>query len=226
MTTARGKMTAGLAAAAFCLSLAPSCDDPAEDFSWRSWRPGMVYNSNGRVTTCEEAADSGYAPAAVLFHVGATGAEAGIAYAVSLNEASPAAFCDSVYGEQGTSADITALDGERNTAALRYAEASSPLANGIPPKYFIPSVGEMYKLYAAREAVNAAMGKCGGTPLPSAGGERWYWTSTECAGEEKDRAWRFSLHSGRFESMDKHAALPARPIMTIRLNGGEQDSSE
>ena len=50
----------------------------------------------------------------------------------------------------------------------------------------------------------------------------WYWTSTEQDGAQVDRAWRFSLYSARFESADKHASFPTRPIMMIRLNKAEQ----
>ena len=123
---------------------------------------------------------------------------------------------------QGTSTDINAFDGETNTTALRYGKIESPIASSIQAKYFIPSVCEMYKLYAARHIVNATIERCGGTTLPVDSVDCWYWTSTECEGAATDRAWRFSLYSGRFESTDKHTSLPVRPIMMIRLNKEEQ----
>ena len=81
----------------------------------------------------------------------------------------------------------------------------------------------MYKLYAARHIVNATIERCGGAILPVDSVDCWYWTSTECEEAATDRAWRFSLYSGRFESTDKHTSLPVRPIMMIRLNKEEQN---
>lgn len=205
--------------------LTVSCDDHfEEDFSWHSWQVGMVYSSNGDVTTYERCIENGNKPEAVLFYIDPTDEISGIAYAVSLNDSQSDSFSDpdTIYVAQGTSADPTACDGEANTTALRYSRIASPVAQNVSAQYFIPSVGEMYKLYAARTIVNSTIEQCGGTPLPIDNEDCWYWTSTECEGAETDRAWRFSLYSGRFESMDKHAALPTRPILMIRLNKEEQ----
>ena len=169
--------------------LLTSCDEHfEEDFSWHSWMPGMVYSTNGDVTTYDKCIENGNTPEAVLFYV-----------------------------------DINACDGEPNTTALRYGKIESPIASSVQAKYFIPSVSEMYKLYAARHIVNATIERCGGIPLPVDSVDCWYWTSTECEGAATDRAWRFSLYSGRFESTDKHTLLPVRPIMMIRLNKEEQN---
>ena len=46
-------------------------------------------------------------------------------------------------------------------------------------------------------------------------------TSTEVAGAAQDRAWRYSLTSGRFEAADKHSQFATRPIISIRLNKEE-----
>lgn len=202
-----------------------SCDEHfEEDFSWHSWQPGMVYSTNGDVTTYEKCIADGNTPEAVLFYIDSNDEISGIAYAVSLNDMGMDAFSnpDTVYIDQGTSTDITVCDGETNTTALRYGKIESPIALGVPAKYFIPSVGEMYKLYVARNIVNGTIEKCHGTKLPVDSVDCWYWTSTECEGASTDRAWRFSLYSGRFESTDKHASLPVRPIMMIRLNKEEQ----
>ena len=196
--------------------LLTSCDEHfEEDFSWHSWMPGMVYSTNGDVTTYEKCIENGNTPEAVLFYVDASDEIPGIAYAVSLDASSQDAFSnpDTIYVAQGTSTDINACDGELNTTALRY---------GVQAKYFIPSVCEMYKLYAARHIVNATINRCGGVTLPVDSIDCWYWTSTECESAATDRAWCFSLYSGRFESTDKHTSLPVRPIMMIRLNKEEQ----
>ena len=205
--------------------LITSCDEhELEDLSWHSWQPGMVYCTNGEVTDFDKCMADGNTPEAVIFYIDDTGEIPGKAYAVSLHDNWQEAFSDpdTIYVAQGTSADITAYDGEENTTALRYGKIESPMATAVSDKYFIPSVGEMFKLYMARHLVNFTIQQCGGDILPIDAEGCWYWTSTECEGAKTDRAWRFSLYSGRFESTDKHTPLPVRPIMMIRLNKGEQ----
>ena len=148
--------------------LLTSCDEHfEEDFSWHSWMPGMVYSTNGDVTTYEKCIENGNTPEAVLFYVDAADEISGIAYAVSLNASFQDAFInpDTIYVAQGTSTDINACDGESNTTALRYGKIESPIASSVQAKYFIPSVGEMYKLYAARHIVNATIERCGAYPF-------------------------------------------------------------
>lgn len=207
------------------LSLFSSCDNHVyEDLSWHSWTPGMVYCANGDITTYERCVEEGNTPEAVIFHISNADETTGVAYAVSLHDCGDGAFIDpdTTYVSQGTSANIAQLDGETNTTALRYSKIESPIALSVNAKYFIPSVAEMYLLYSARNAVNSTIEKCGGSVLPIDNEGCWYWTSTECDGSQTDRAWRYSLYSGRFESADKHYALPTRPIMSIRLNDAEK----
>lgn len=207
------------------LSLLTSCDNHVyEDLTWHSWTPGMVYCANGDITTYERCIEMGNIPEAVIFHIEDADETTGIAYAVSLHDSSGGAFSnpDTTYVSQGTSANIAQLDGEANTTALRYSKVSSPIAQNVNAKYFIPSVAEMYLLYIARDAVNATIARCGGSLLPTDNEDCWYWTSTECDGSQTDRAWRYSLYSGRFESADKHHVFPTRPIMSIRLNDAER----
>ena len=146
-----------------------SCDEHLEeDFSWRSWQPGMVYCTNGEVSTYDRCIADGNIPEAVLFYIDATDAISGVAYAVSLKDSPANAFCnpDTIYVTQGTSADITACDGETNTTAMRYGKIASPIATSISDKYFIPSVSEMYKLFVTRSVVNQTIERCGGDILP------------------------------------------------------------
>ncbi|MEL4865065.1 MULTISPECIES: hypothetical protein [Bacteroides] len=206
------------------ISMLVSCDDHIiEDASWHSWTPGMVYSTNGDVTTFEQCIEKGNTPEAVLFYVDSSDKINGKAYAVSLHDNHAATFSnpDTIYVAQGTSADITTFDGEANTTALRYADIDSPIAKIVSPRYFIPSVAEMYMLYASRYLVNPVIEQCKGDILPVDDETCWYWTSTEHSVAPSDRACRFSLYSGRFESEDKHYPLPTRPIMVIRLNEGE-----
>lgn len=203
-----------------------SCDDHVlEDFTWHSWEPGMVYCKNGDIQTYEECMEEGNEPEAILFHVDKNSPTEVIAYAVTLRNSIPASFSDpdTIYVSQGVSTDISQFNGESNTATLRYNQIKSPVANQIEPRYIMPSVAEMYRLYVARNVVNNTIGKCQGDSLPVNDHTCWYWTSTECAGAPTDRAWCFSLASGRFEAEDKHVEHMARPIMIIRLNMEEKN---
>lgn len=201
-----------------------SCDNHVyEDETWHRWETGMVYCTNGEIGTYQEIINKGNTPEAVIFYVDNDDKIDGKAYAVCIREHESWAFSDpdTTYVAQGTSADISTFDGEKNTTEMRSKEISSPLAESLDPKYFIPSVAEMYKMYLAREIINPVIIECGGDPIPIDKEDCWYWTSTECAGSEADRAWRYSLSAGRFESADKHQSFASRPILTIRLNNEE-----
>lgn len=206
------------------LPFVSSCDNHVyEDASWHSWMSGMVYCSNGEIMSYENCVSKGNTPEAVLFFVDKEGVFSGKAYAVALNDYPDKEFIDpdTTYFAQGTSADIMQFDGESNTVKLRYFQVQSPIAKSVNPKFFIPSVAEMYKLYISKNVINSTIEKCGGMPLPFDKDECWYWTSTECDGAESDRAWRYSLSSGRFEMADKHSSYATRPIISIKLNKEE-----
>lgn len=216
-----GKYIMGMLAAIPFIS---SCDNHVyEDETWHAWTPDMVYCTNGEIMSYENCLSKGNQPEAILFFVDKDNEISGKAYAVTLEDYPKKEFIDpdTTYFAQGTSANILQFDGESNTVKLRYFQIQSPIAKSINPKYFIPSVAEMYKLYAAKGIVNDIIQKCGGTPLPMDNDECWYWTSTECDGAETDRAWRYSLSSGRFEMADKHSQYATRPIISIRLNKEE-----
>lgn len=213
-----------LFAALFSLLVLCACDNHIyEDASWHSWVPGMVYCTNGEIMSYESCVSNGNTPEAVLFYVSNDGSTSGKAYAVALQDYPAKEFIDpdTTYFAQGTSADIAKYDGESNTVALRYYPIDSPIAQSVSPKYFIPSVAEMYMLYVSKSVVNVTIQKCGGDLLPIDKEDCWYWTCTECEGAESDRAWRYSLSSGRFESADKHSPYATRPIISIRLNNEE-----
>lgn len=151
------------------LPFVSSCDNHVyEDASWHSWMPGMVYCSNGEIMSYENCVSKGNTPEAVLFFVDKEGAFSGKAYAVALNDYPDKEFIDpdTTYFAQGTSADIMQFDGESNTVKLRYFQVQSPIAKSVSPKFFIPSVAEMYKLYVSKDVINSTIEKCGGMPLP------------------------------------------------------------
>lgn len=151
------------------LPFVSSCDNHVyEDASWHSWMPGMVYCSNGEIMSYENCVSKGNTPEAVLFFVDKEGVFSGKAYAVALNDYPDKEFIDpdTTYFAQGTSADIMQFDGESNTVKLRYFQVQSPIAKSVSPKFFIPSVAEMYKLYVSKDVINSTIEKCGGMPLP------------------------------------------------------------
>lgn len=151
------------------LPFVSSCDNHVyEDASWHSWTPGMVYCSNGEIMSYENCVSKGNTPEAVLFFVDKEGIFSGKAYAVALNDYPSKEFIDpdTTYFAQGTSADIMQFDGESNTVKLRYFQVQSPIAKSVSPKFFIPSVAEMYKLYVSKDVINSTIEKCGGMPLP------------------------------------------------------------
>lgn len=151
------------------LPFVSSCDNHVyEDASWHSWMPGMVYCSNGEIMSYENCVSKGNTPEAVLFFVDKEGVFSGKAYAVALNDYPDKEFIDpdTTYFAQGTSADIMQFDGESNTVKLRYFQVQSPIAKSVSPKFFIPSVAEMYKLYISKDVINSTIEKCGGMPLP------------------------------------------------------------
>lgn len=151
------------------LPFVSSCDNHIyEDASWHLWMPGMVYCSNGEIMSYENCVSKGNTPEAVLFFVDKEGVFSGKAYAVALNDYPDKEFIDpdTTYFAQGTSADIMQFDGESNTVKLRYFQVQSPIAKSVSPKFFIPSVAEMYKLYVSKDVINSTIEKCGGMPLP------------------------------------------------------------
>ena len=137
-----------------------SCDNHIyEDASWHSWTPGMVYCSNGEIMSYENCVAKGNTPEAVLFFVDKEDLFSGKAYAVALNDYPSKEFIDpdTTYFAQGTSANAMQFDGESNTVKLRYFQVQSPIAKSVNPKFFIPSVAEMYKLYVSRGMINTTI---------------------------------------------------------------------
>lgn len=142
-------------------------------------------------------------------------------YAVYLWDLEPLAFADSLGVAQGTSADPIAFDGSVNTSKLFEAkETASPMAEAVFSMWwygqsaYIPSVAEMRVLYDNLEKVNPIIERCGGQPLPADEENCWYWTSTEVAGQEKVKAWLYSLGSGTMHETPKKQAHRVRPIIS------------
>ena len=81
---------------------------------------------------------------------------------------------------------VADIDGARNTNHLR---------NILNPKikladdWYIPSLGELYRIFINKKAINAALEFAKGDKLQ----DRWYWTSTESSATD---AWRLLLDAG------------------------------
>ena len=132
-------------------------------------RPGHILCTDGTALPYSEYKRSGKQAIAVVFDTGQHGETEGNGYAVYLWDIAPAAFADSLGVEQGTSADMTAYDGNANTFALyNTQETASPMAEAVFDLWYygqsayVPSVAQMRLLYAARDVVGPIIGRCGG----------------------------------------------------------------
>jgi len=214
------KKILSILAVAATITLA-ACDGH-QDFPDTAMKVGHVLCTDGSVMPFEDYEQSGREAIAVVFHINQREDMEGNGYAVYLWDIAPEAFADSLGVEQGTSADLTALDGNTNTFALYDTdEVSSPLAEKVFDLWrygqsaYIPSVAQMRLLYEARNAVNPYIEKCGGTPIPDEEDDCWYWSSTEVKGQETAKAWLYSLGSGAVQETPKVQAHKARPVITI-----------
>lgn len=198
-----------------------SCDDH-KDFPDTAMKVGHILCTDGKLLPFEQYEQSSKTAIAVVFHINQNEDIEGNGYAVYLNDIDPEAFADSIGVAQGTSASLTAYDGNTNTFALYDTrEVSSPLAEKVFDLWrygqsaYIPSVAQMRLLYQARDAINPYIVKCGGTPIPEDDNDCWYWTSTEVNGQETAKSWLFSLGSGAIQETPKWQAHKARPIITL-----------
>ncbi len=81
---------------------------------------------------------------------------------------------------------VADMDGARNTNHLR--SILNPKIK-LADDWYIPSLGELYRIFINKKAINAALEFAKGDKLQ----DRWYWTSTE--GSATD-AWGLDLDDG------------------------------
>ncbi len=200
-----------------------ACDEH-RDFPDTSMKPCHVLLTDGNVMSPSEYDKSNKKDKAiaVVFYVNQRENIEGEGYAVYLWDMTPLAFADSIGVEQGTSADITAWDGNTNTFALYDTkETASPMAEGVFDLWrygqsaYVPSVAQMRLLYSMKETINPMIEKCGGNPLPDNPDVCWYWTSTEVKGQQTAKAWLYSVGSGTMQETPKWQAHKVRPIITL-----------
>lgn len=196
------------------------CDEHIDPLD-TSLRPCQILCTDGQVLTYEQMKLEGKTPIGVVFYANHGNEEIPcIGYAVYLWDSSSESYADSLGVNQETSADVSAYDGNANTYAM-YASEVSPAANSVfgiwrfGQSAFIPSVAEMNLLFSIRTEVNRYIEKCGGDIIPDAPEECWYWTSTEVAGQERYKAWLYSLSTGAMQETPKIEMHKIRPIISI-----------
>ena len=115
-----------------------------------SMKVGHILCTDGKTRSYEDYAASGKEAIAVVFHVNHDEEINGTGYAVYLHDLTPEAFADSLGIAQGTSADLTAYDGNENTFALYDTDdVSSPMAMQVFDMWrygqsaYVPSVAQI-----------------------------------------------------------------------------------
>ena len=81
---------------------------------------------------------------------------------------------------------VADMDGARNTNHLR--NILNPQIK-LADDWYIPSLGELYRIFINKKAINAALEFAKGDKVQ----DRWYWTSTEFSATN---AWGLSLYGG------------------------------
>lgn len=206
----------------FMLTVLLGACDGHFDYPDTAMKVGHILCTDGQVLPYNEYEKSGKTAEGIVFYLNHDSATEGKGYAVYLYEVSPQAFADSIGVNQGTSADVTAFDGNANTFALfSTTETGSPLAKKVFDLWcygqsaYVPSVAQMRLLYWVKDDINRYLGLCGGDLLPDNPDQCWYWTSTEVKGQQTAKAWLYSMGSGAMQETPKLQAHKARPVITL-----------
>ena len=204
------------------LSLALTGCDGHNELPDTAMKPGHILCTDGKVLSYDDYESSGKEAIAVVFHINHNDEIPGLGFAVYLKDLPAKQFADSLGVSQGTSADISALDGNENTFALySTTDVSSPMGEMVFDMWrygqsaYIPSVAQMRLLNGVKETVNRYLLLCGGEPLPDEADDCWYWTSTEVRGQATAKAWLYSMGSGAMQETPKLQRHKVRPIVTL-----------
>lgn len=95
---------------------------------------------------------------------------------------------------------VADMDGARNTNHLR--NILNPQIK-LADDWYIPSLGELYRIFINKKAINAALEFANGDKLQ----DRWYWTSTEGSATN---AWYLYLSYGNTDSWRTKASNAGR----------------
>ena len=95
---------------------------------------------------------------------------------------------------------VADMDGARNTNHLR--NILNPHIK-LADDWYIPSLGELYRIFINKKAINAALEFAKGDKLQ----DRWYWTSTETSATN---AWNLYLNDGDTSNWNTKASYANR----------------
>lgn len=95
---------------------------------------------------------------------------------------------------------VADMDGARNTNHLR--NILNPQIK-LADDWYIPSLGELYRIFINKKAINAALEFAKGDKLQ----DRWYWTSTESSATY---AWSLTLSGGNTGNWNTKASSTGR----------------
>lgn len=95
---------------------------------------------------------------------------------------------------------VADMDGARNTNHLR--NILNPQIK-LADDWYIPSLGELYRIFINKKAINAALEFAKGDKLQ----DRWYWTSTEYSATN---AWGLDLYDGNTYGWNTKASYAGR----------------
>lgn len=95
---------------------------------------------------------------------------------------------------------VADMDGARNTNHLR--NILNPKIK-LADEWYIPSLGELYRIFINKKAINAALEFAKGERLQ----DRWYWTSTEFSATS---AWYLNLDGGNTYGWGTKASYASR----------------
>lgn len=199
-----------------------SCDCEHELTVPSSSSAGDVLCSDGAIIPLNSYQDSGKEAVGIVFHVDNDSETGHLGYAVYIHDLEPLAFADSLGVEQGTSASLSAEDGNENTYSMFHCEdVKSPMADKVFDLWrygqsaYVPSVRQLAYLYGVRHLVNESLTTVGGDALDLEPGDCWIWTSTEVEGQEENKAWLFSMQSGAVQETPKDQPHKFRPIISL-----------
>lgn len=189
----------------------------------KPFKLGWVVCTDGNIISFCDYATGGHEAVAIVYKVCDDDPESDIAgYAVYLNDTKPLEFADSLNVEQGTSADIHALDGNENTYSIYSTEdVGSPLAQNVFDLWtfgqsaYVPSVAQLRQILEVKDFINPRIEAIGGDPLIDDPLECWYWSSTEVDGQQDVKSWLVSMKSGALQETPKDQPHKSRPVITI-----------
>lgn len=110
--------------------------------------------------------------------------------------------------------------GRANTAAMREFARGDGAAEAVdfPHGWYLPSAGQMRKLYAAMPFIGDILRDNGGAPLQYES----YWTSTEY---DAASAWTVFCHPGEVAALSKDTLLYIRPVRSFSLLSFQHDTT-